>query len=562
MNATPTFSQLPYNRPDPAAYLAQSAQLLERLKAAAGAAEQHAIVREWDRARKAWSTQKSIAEVHYQQDTTSAAARAEQEFYDHVGPELLEAEVDFLKALTSSPHRHALEGLLGAQAFALWDCTLTTFEPAIADDQRAESGLRNQYSERMTAIRIELDGQTHTLSTIRGRFGHAERSERHKAMVAMDGAMQKESAALDGLFDDLVKCRHQMASRLGYPQFTTLGYRKMLRTDYTDVDVARFRAEVQAVLVPLAARIRARQASALGVTDYAYHDEAVRDRQGVPCPQGDAEWMLGQASTLFNTMGEDFGAFFSMMRRRELLDLKTRSGKAGGGFCTSFMDHKLPFIFANFNGTQDDVNVFTHECGHAFQCYSSLGQPLSDYVWPTYEAAEIHSMGLELMTWPHMELFFGDDAERFRIGHLEGALTFVPYGTAVDAFQHLVYASPEATPDERAAMWQSVERDFLPWRRYMDMPYAASGRIWQRQRHIYMSPFYYIDYCLAQLCALQLWTLSRKSRDDAMARYRALCSLGGSLPFTALLAEVGLKSPFEPGVVASVVDEAAEFLGL
>jgi M3 family oligoendopeptidase len=562
MNGLPTFSQLPYQRPDPEDFLARCADLLTRLQDADSAGEQHRLVLEWDRLRRSWSTQKSIAEVHYQLDTASAETRAEQEFYDTHAPEIMEAEVSVLRALTTSPHRPALETALGPQAFALWDCTLTTFEPAIADDQREEAGLRNRYNERMAAVRIPLHSQTHTLSTIRGLFGDADRSVRAEAMSAMDTAMLAEAPTLDALFDSLVRCRHKMASKLGYDSFTELGYRKMLRTDYTHVEVARFRAEIQSVLVPLAARIRDRQARALGVSDYAYHDEAVRDPRGVPRPQGDAAWMLDRASTLFSKMGSDFDRFFSMMRGRELLDLEARDSKAGGGFCTSFEDHHIPFIFANFNGTQDDVNVFTHECGHAFQCYSAQRQPLSDYIWPTYEACEIHSMGLELMTWPHMELFFGDDAERFRIGHLEDALTFVPYGTAVDAFQHLVYASPDATPDERAAMWRSVERDFLPWRRYTDMPFCASGRVWQRQRHIYLSPFYYIDYCLAQLCALQLWSMARKDRADAMARYRALCDLGGSMPFTGLLAAVGLRSPFEPGVVAEVVGEAADFLGL
>ena len=562
MTPAQTFSQLPYHRPDPALFLSQSADLLAQLQSAQTAEHQREVVLRWDAVRKAWSTQKCIAEVYFHQDTVSDFASAEQSFFDEVGPQIQEAEVAFLQALTTSPHRAALEGLLGRQAFALWDCTLTTFEPAIADEQRQEAALRNQYSQLMAKVRIPLDGQQHTLSTISALFGSGDRSVRQQAMSAMDAAMGAEQASLDRLFGELVDCRHQMAGKLGYESFTQLGYRKLLRTDYSDVEVTRFRDEIQRVLVPLSARIIARQAEALGVSDYAYHDEAVRDAQGAPRPSGDADWMMDQASTLFSAMGKDFDRFFSMMRQRELLDLIARDNKAGGGFCTSFDDHRIPFIFANFNGTQGDVNVFTHECGHAFQCYSAQDQPLSDYIWPTYEACEIHSMGLELLAWPHMELFFGDDAERFRIGHLEKALTFVPYGTAVDAFQHLVYADPGADADARAAMWQSVERDFLPWRAYTDMPYAQTGRIWQRQRHIYTTPFYYIDYCLAQICALQLWSLARQDRTDAMKRYRALCDLGGSLSFTHLLEAVGLKSPFDDGVIESVVGDAADFLGL
>ena len=244
------------------------------------------------------------------------------------------------------------------------------------------------------------------------------------------------------------------------------------------------------------------------------------------------------------------------------MDLKSREGKSGGGYCTLFSNHEAPFIFANFNGTQGDVRVFTHECGHAFQSFSSRNQPLRYLIWPTYEAAEIHSMSLEFLTYPWMEEFFKEDTSRFKQSHLEGALLFIPYGAAVDEFQHLVYENPSASMEERAQMWLELEKTYLPHRLYQDNPYFASGRFWQRQGHIYRRPFYYIDYCLAQICALQFWSLAEENRPETMQKYRYLCELGGSKPFTELLNEIQLQSPFRTGTLKQSIKAPLQELGI
>lgn len=556
------FSQLPYSRPDRSALLASAAAREAAWAAADTADAQLAVLQQWEQERQTYHTHHSIAEVRFHQDTVSPEITAEKEFFDEIEPEVMGAKVRFLEAVTRSPHRPALEAALGAHVFRLWDAELTTFRDEIADDKRAESALSNKYNSTLAGLRIDFNGEQHTLATIRGLFGDADRGVRLGALQAQAAALGSVQEELDDTFDQLTRLRDKMARTLGYESFTPLGYKMLQRTDYTADEVAAFRSAIAETIVPLAQRIRARQAESLGLDDYGFHDEAIRDRRGVPRPQGDHDWMLDRADEMFSAMGEDFGTFFQMMRRRELLDLKSRAGKTGGGFCTSFEDHQIPFIFANFNGSQDDVNVFTHECGHAFQAYTSRTLQPREYLWPTFEACEIHSMGLEFLTYPHMDLFFGDDAERFRTGHLESAITFLPYGAAVDHFQHEVYANPTATPAERAAMWQQQEARYLPWRRYADIPFFEGGRLWQRQRHIYNSPFYYIDYCLAQLCALQLWSRARKDREGTMRLYRELCTLGGSKPFTGLLEAVGLENPFDPAVIARVSDEVAEALGL
>jgi M3 family oligoendopeptidase len=259
-------------------------------------------------------------------------------------------------------------------------------------------------------------------------------------------------------------------------------------------------------------------------------------------------------------MGPELSAFFRLMNDRGLMDLKVRDGKAGGGFCTAFPRIGVPYIFANFNGTKGDVEVFTHEMGHAFQNYSSCTKPLSDYHWPTVEACEIHSMGLEYLTWPHMDKFFGEDGQRFRDLHLTSAIFFLPYGVAVDHFQHLVYAKPDATPEQRHAMWQEMEQLYLPWRDNGDLAYLAKGGRWQLQRHIYLNPFYYIDYTLAEVCALQFWLQARASEQQALKNYIALCQRGGEVSFVELVESAGMKSPFAEGVLRGLVKEIRDSL--
>jgi M3 family oligoendopeptidase len=251
------------------------------------------------------------------------------------------------------------------------------------------------------------------------------------------------------------------------------------------------------------------------------------------------------------------GTFFRMLREHELMDLKGRPGKAGGGYCTMFPEWGAPFIYANFNGTKGDVVVFTHEMGHAFQGWSSRNKPVQDQVWPTMESAEIHSMSLEFLTWPWMEQFFGADASRFRQQHLAETLLFIPYGVAVDHFQHLVYARPEASADERNAMWQEVERLYLPWRTYGGIPALARGAFWQKQGHIYGMPFYYIDYTLAATCALQFWVRASTDPKKALDDYITLCRRGGEAPFRDLCQGAGLRAPFDDGALLDIVSRAA-----
>ena len=220
----------------------------------------------------------------------------------------------------------------------------------------------------------------------------------------------------------------------------------------------------------------------------------------------------------------------------------------------------MPFIFSNFNGTSGDIDVLTHEAGHAFQVYCSKDYQIPEYHWPTYEACEIHSMSMEFFTWPWMELFFKEDTAKYRFTHLSEALLFIPYGVTVDEFQHFVYAHPEASPQDRKAAWREIEKKYLPHRDYEDNDYLERGGYWHQQGHIFGDPFYYIDYTLAQICAFQFWKRSRENRETAWADYLRLCQAGGSQSFLELVGLANLISPFEDGCIASVVKVIEDWL--
>jgi len=562
MSTVPRFDEIPYERPSLDAFESATQERLRSWDAASDSKSRAEIVRNWDKERIALDTLRSIAYVRFELDTRDAGAKAEKEFFDDAAPKFTELDLSFVKKVVESPDRESLADELGEHALNMWEVALKTFDPTIADDRRAESKLTTSYNELLAALKIPFRGKEYSLPMLASFYGDADRDTRRESLQARFAALEEHRETFDKTFHDLVQLRHGMAKKLGYDSYTPLAYALLRRTDYGPEQVAEFRRQVRETLVPLASRIRARHAKTLGVSDYGYHDHSVRDELGVPKPDGDHDWMMDQASTLFGKLGDDFSEFFELMREKQLMDLKTRDGKAGGGFCIDLPQYKVPFVFANFNGTEDDVNVFTHECGHAFQAWNSMDLPLSDYFVPTFDAAEIHSMSLEMLSHPHVDLFFGDDAERYRQGHLEKAILFIPYGTAVDEFQHRIYAEPDMSPDQRAEVWKELEAIYLPERRYEDMPFAESGRFWQAQRHIFMSPFYYIDYCLAQTCALQFWRRAGADRDEAMTAYRKLCSLGGLKPFTNLVEDVGLNSPFADGCLEDIAGSVAEQLGL
>jgi M3 family oligoendopeptidase len=525
--------------------------------------ERAAALAGWDGLRRRYDTWSALVHLRFAQDTTDAAAKADRDYADALAPEAADLEVALKRRLLADPDQDGLAALTGRHALRLWDTDIATFDPAIKPDLEEESRLCARYTELLSSAKLAIDGKTVNLAGLGPYAEDPDRAVRHEAERVRWSFFEANGAELDSIYGSLVQLRHGMAVKLGYDSYTPLGYRRMRRVDYGPDDVARYRDQVARHVVPLVARILEARRAGHGWDRLRFWDEALIDPAGNPKPVGDHDTLVNAAQAMFADLDPGLASFYATMRDGGFMDLKNRPGKAGGGFCTSFPSAGVPFIFANFNGTNHDINVFTHEMGHAFQNWESRHQPGVDYLWPTMEACEINSMGLEFLSWPAIGHLVGEDAaDRFRRMHLIGALAFLPYGVCVDHFQHEVYANPDATPAERHAMWARLEQRYMPWTDYGDLAYPSMGGRWQAKAHIYGSPFYYIDYTLAQCCAMQFWVKSRQDYKAAMQDFVALCGRGGSAPFQDLVRSAGLVSPFEDGALEAVVKEAAAMLGI
>lgn len=505
-------------------------------------------------------TMETLVSIRHSIDTTDEFYDKENEYVDEISPILFGFISEFYKALVNSKFRADLEKKYGKFLFDLAENTLKTFNEEIIPDLQEENRLSSKYSKLIASAKIQFDGEEKNLSEMVPYTQSKDRNIRIEASKKVAHFFKENKDEFDKIYDGLVKVRTTIAQKLGYKNYVELGYARLSRLEYDSKMVASYRKQVLENIVPLHTELRQRQAKRLGLDKLKFYDEPIKFNSGNADPHGDPEWILNHGKTMYNELSKETAEFFSFMTEKNLLDLLSKKGKMSGGYCTYIPEYKSPYIFANFNGTSHDVDVLTHEAGHAFQVYQSRGYEIPEYLWPTYEACEIHSMSMEFLTWPWMDLFFENDAEKYKFIHLSEALLFIPYGVTVDEFQHWVYENPNATPDDRRAKWLEIEKKYLPTRDYGEVDDLKEGIFWFRQGHIFNSPFYYIDYTLAQVCAFQFWIKSQENREKAWDEYLALCKLGGSKPFFELMKAANLKNPFDQGTIASVIPKIREFL--
>lgn len=505
-------------------------------------------------------TMQTLVSVRHSIDTNDEFYDKENEYMDEISPILFGFTNDFYKALVNSKFKDELVQKYGKFLFDLAENTLKTFSPEIIPDAQEENRLSSKYSKLIASAKIDFDGKELNLSQMVPYTQSKDRNIRIEAAKKVAQFFAENQDEFDNIYDSLVKVRTRMAQKMGYKNFVEFGYKQLSRLEYDAKMVEGYRKQVLENIVPLHTELRERQGKRLGVDKLKFYDEAIKFNSGNADPHGSPEWILNNGKTMYKELSKETDEFFTFMTENNLLDLLSKKGKMSGGYCTYIPEHKAPFIFANFNGTSHDIDVLTHEAGHAFQVYQSRGFEVPEYLWPSYEACEIHSMSMEFLTWPWMDLFFENDTDKYKFIHLSEALLFIPYGVTVDEFQHWVYENPEATPKERREKWIEIEKKYLPTRDYGEVEELKNGIFWFRQGHIFSSPFYYIDYTLAQVCAFQFWIKSRENREKAWKDYLNLCKLGGSKPFFELMKSANLKNPFEEGTLAFVIPKIKEYL--
>ncbi len=500
-----------------------------------------------------------LVQIRHTIDTKDDFYNKEQEYWDENIPLYEEINVLFYKSLMKSKFKNHLEKKHGKQLFKLIELKLKAFSPEIIEDLQIENKVSSEYVKLIASARIPFHGKDRNLSELMKYRQDKDRTIRKAAWDATYKFFEDNMDKFDDIYDRLVKIRTNMARKLGFQNFVELGYIRMSRTDYNADMVAKFRQQVKDYIVPLASKLYKMQQERLQLDTLRYYDLDIEFNDGNAVPKGDSKWIIDNGKKMYDELSPETSEFFKFMVDHELLDLVTKEGKASGGYCTYIAEYESPFIFSNFNGTSGDVDVLTHEAGHAFQAYLSRWITMFETIGATYESAEIHSMSMEFLTWPWMENFFKEDAKKYKFAHLGSAIKFIPYGVTVDEFQHFVYENPDITPKERRKAWRDIEKKYLPHLDYEGNDFLENGGYWFKQGHIFQDPFYYIDYTLAQICALQFWKMANEDKKKAWTHYLDLCKQGGTKSFLELVKVGNLISPFEEGCVKSIIGDIEKY---
>lgn len=557
---TMKFKKFEYKRPSMDEVKSKLNKFLEKFKTADSFEKQDKVIEQINELRNEIESMMTIATIRHTIDTNDVFYEEEQNFWDKNMPVYDGIVADYYRCLINSKFRAELEKKWGKQLFTIAEFQVSIISDEVIEDLKEENELSSKYTKLLASAKIVYKGEERNLSQMVPFTISEDRNVRKEASEKKYKFFEDNSKEFDDIYDKLVKVRSRIAKKLGFNNFVELAYKRRLRSDYNANMVKNFREQVRNVIVPVSEKLVERQKKRLGLDEMKYYDLKYYFKSGNAKPHGDAEWMVKNAQKMYGELSKETKEFFDFMTENELMDLVSKKGKGSGGYCTYISKYSSPFIFSNFNGTSGDVNVLTHEAGHAFQVFSSRKLNVPEYNFPTYEAAEIHSMSMEFFTWPWMKLFFENEEEKYRFFHISDALLFIPYGVSVDEFQHVVYENPDMTPEERKKAWREIEKKYLPYINYEDNEFLENGGYWQQQRHIYESPFYYIDYTLAQLCAFQFWKKSLDNREEAWKDYLALCTLGGSMSFLNLIKSAKLVSPFEDGSIKSIVDPVEKWI--
>lgn len=549
------FKDMPYERIDFAKAKVELSEIMEKSKAAKSGAEQFEIHKMFYRLNDKIQTQVTLCSIRHTIDTTDEFYEKEQNYYDEQIPEYSNLCVEYQKILFHSPYREVLEEKIGQVAFKNMEIAMKSVSEEIIPLMQEENTLVTEYEKLLASAKISWGEETLNLSLLTPYLKHKDAKIRREAQEKQNEFFLSIQDKLDELYDKLVKNRTLQAKKLGFETYTPLGYLRMQRNCYGREEIENLRRQVKEVWVPFAESIFEKRKERLGLSKLSYTDEVVYSPKGNPQPEGTPEEILQAGQQMYEELSPETKEFFDFMMDNELLDVFGRKTKAVGGYMTYIPDYKAPFIFANFNGTSGDVDVMTHECGHAFQGYLAAEDPIREHADIGMETAEIHSMSMEFFTEPWYPLFFGKEtAQEYTDMHLEDAVIFVPYGCMVDEFQHIIYDNPNLTPKERKQVWKDLERDYKPHLFYDGLEFFENGCFWQKQHHIYSFPLYYIDYVIAQLCAFEYKIWMDKDRKAAWQSYLKLCRMSAAKFHTELLEEAGLETPFKNGVLAKIVE--------
>ncbi len=554
------FNQYKYERPNYEKISLKFKEIISKLDNTKTYKEQKSYIKKINEIRNYIQTMSTLSSIRYSINTKDAFYETEKDYWDEYSPRYEELDSLFYKSIVNSEFKYEIEKDYGKQFIKICEFSIKSFSNEIIPYLQEENKLSSQYTKLLASAKINFKGDEKNLSELLKFMTSSDRKIREESSKAYYSFFEENENKFDEIFDKLVKVRDKIAKHLGYKNFVELGYIRMLRTDYNSEMVKNFRSQVFEYIVPLANKLYKRQAKRLNLEKLTYIDENFEFETGNATPKEKSKDIIKNGQKMYNELSKETGEFFNFMIQNDLMDLETKKGKASGGYCTYIPNYKSPFIFSNFNQTSDDIDVLTHEAGHAFQVYMSRHIDVPDMNFPTFESCEIHSMSMEFITWPWMDLFFKEETDKYKFTHLSSAIKFIPYGIVVDEFQHIIYENPYMTPNERKSAWRELEKKYLPHKDYSDCDFLEKGTWWYKQGHIFKNPFYYIDYTLAQICALQYWKKFNEDRKTSWEDYLSICKVGGTKSFLEIVELGNLISPFKDNCVKSVIDDIEIYL--
>ena len=548
------FSEMKYVRPDGEAYIQTIQKETKNFNEAADFEGAHQAFVAILNANSHFNTTRVMASIRNSQDTNDEFYRKEMEYIFEIEPQIDVEMKKFYESYLKSSYRTELEKEFGEVYSRQAENKVRLTDPCNADLQIRENKLVQKYFQVAAAPVTDFHGEQLGFYGLLKMMEDTDRSIRKEAFEKWAELYKSISDELDSLYTELIGIRQQMAKNLGFNGYAEMMYQKMERFEYTPEDVAIFRKQIREHIVPLCQKLYEEQTERLGIEKLKYYDESLTYPDGNAVPEGTEEELLEKARTMYHELSKETGEFFDFMMEYRLFDLEGRQGKQQGGYCDFMEEYKAPFIFANFNGTNADVNVLTHEAGHAFEAYTaSRNIPVLSQTFSTAEISEIHSMAMEYFTLPWMHLFFGENAEKQKKAYLWDSLEAMPYMACVDEFQHRVYAENLTDAMERRKVWHELEEIYLPWRDYDGNEFLEQGGFWMQKQHLFMCPFYYIDYAVSRVGALEYYGKMQEDLESAWKDYYALCRQGGSKGYHELLKIGNLSDPFKEGTIYSVL---------
>lgn len=509
------------------------------------------------------SSEGSRISFRFTQDMRNKKSEAEEKYFrEKVIPAVTEPSFVLLKSVLESKHRDAIVAEYGEQLVPVYQTAVKPLDPVNTDLRIKAGDLTNDYDQLTAKAMVIVNGEKMTLTKARSLSASEHEAIRKEAYLAVRDWVVKNQKQLSKIYDQLVSIRTQMGKNVGYKNYVPLAYQNRGRTDYGQPEVEKFRANVRKYAVPLYKKIIDQQAAAIGTPTLKPWDSMYHPNLTLPMGIVPVSTQLAAAQRLFDKLDPRLGKHFAYMVDNKLIDLENRAGKRGNAYCTGFSDEGLHLIFCSSTGDPDDISTLVHEMGHAFQGWESEWIASVDLQSPTADLCEVHSMGMEFLSLPHIDEFFSHEhAERFRKNRWKEAVYVLCYVALVDEFQHWVYENPTAKPKERDAKWVELQAIYQPGIDYSGYEQYQATR-WYLQLHIFDIPFYYIDYAIAETGAMQLALVANNDHQKALEIYMELCHIGGMMSVLKAFDHAGMRSPFDSKLMEDLMAHAASELGL